>query len=110
MLSLVARRLLAAIPVLFLVSIFIFALLQAAQGDAARTAAGGVDATSENVARARERLGLNDPLLSQYLAWLANVLRGDLGQSFVSSRSVAHAIQIRLPVTLSITILALLRG
>lgn len=106
----IVRRLLAAGIVLILVSIVVFLLLQLAGGDAARAAAGGVEASAEDIERARERLGLNDPVVIQYLNWSWSLLQGDLGTSMVNSQDVSSVIGARLPVTLSLTAVAIVFG
>ena len=81
-------RLVSAIPVLFGVSVVIFLLMKLIPGDAAQVLA-GPSATREEVELIREDLGLNEPLLVQYGAWLARAVRGDLGRS----------IELKAPVT-----------
>jgi peptide/nickel transport system permease protein len=98
------RRILVAIPTFLVVTLVIFLLLQLAPGDPAVIAAGGNEATPEQIARARELLGLNDPVLIQYARMMAGYLTGDLGTSIFSSESVAQAIWTRLPVTLSLAV------
>lgn len=99
-----ARRLLAVVPTLLLVSFIVFLLVHLSPGDPAVRAAGGQDATPEAIAAARERLGLNDPFLVQYGNWMLSLLQGDLGTSLFSSQKVTEAILPRLPVTLSLTL------
>lgn len=100
------RRLLAAIPVLFLVSLMSFGVIWLVPGD---PAASFLDASAspEQIARLREQLGLNLPLWEQMLQWYGRVLTGDLGHSILLNRSVAAALIERLPVTLSLAALAL---
>jgi peptide/nickel transport system permease protein len=71
-------------------------------GDPAATLA-GENATSEEVAETRERLGLEDSLLTQYGRWLSGAVTGDLGQSLFSGQEVSEALAQRLPATLSLT-------
>ncbi|TQM11335.1 ABC transporter permease [Pseudonocardia kunmingensis] len=106
MLKVLVRRLLSAIPLLLLLSLFVFVLLDLMEGDAARAAA-GEDATPEDVEAARERLGLNQPLLVRYVVWLVNAVQGDLGESLLSSQSVSSLIAERVPVTLSLAVVTL---
>lgn len=98
------RRILLAIPTFLVVTLVIFLLLQLAPGDPAVIAAGGNEATPEAIARARERLGLNDPVLVQYARLMGNYLTGDLGTSIFGSESVGQAIWTRLPVTVSLAV------
>jgi peptide/nickel transport system permease protein len=102
MARLIAGRVVALVPLLLIVSFGVFALTQLVPGDPARTLAGGVVATPEQIAAIRERLHLDEPMLSQYLRWLGHAVRLDFGESFYSGRSVAAEIAERLPVTLGL--------
>ncbi|MGD9892784.1 MAG: ABC transporter permease [Dehalococcoidia bacterium] len=107
----VIRRLLNAIPVLLLVSITVFALTNLLSGDPVTALLGEEVATTPEVeAQLREDLGLNDPLPVQYLNWLTNALRGDLGMSIQTHQPVREAIGDRLPVTLQLAMVAWLIG
>ena len=106
MLRYTARRLLAAIPVLFVVSLVSFAIIALVPGDIASEMA-GPSATAEELARLRAELGLDKPILERMVEWYGALLRGDLGQSVLLRRSVTEAILERLPVTLGLTVLAL---
>jgi peptide/nickel transport system permease protein len=106
MLKYAGRRLLAAIPVLLLVSALSFAIVWIVPGDVAAEMAGPT-ATAEEVARLRERLGLDKPWTEQVVGWYAALAQGDLGQSILLRQGVASAIVERLPVTLSLTFIAL---
>lgn len=99
--KIIIKRIAAAIPVLFIVSIMVFLMLQLLPGDPA-TVILGQEATPEAVEAMREQLGLNQPLLIQYLHWLGNVLQGNLGQSLVDGTSVNDLIAERLPATLEL--------
>ncbi len=94
-----ARRLIEAVPLLLLVSIILFAIIQLT-GDP--LAAYTVDATltGEDIARLRQHYGLDQPVPVQYLRWLGNMLTGNWGTSFVSNLPVADLIAQRLPNTL----------
>ena len=96
--KIIIKRIAAAIPVLFIVSIMVFLMLQLLPGDPA-TVILGQEATPEAVEAMREQLGLNQPLLIQYLHWLGNVLQGNLGQSLVDGTfgSFLVALLIALP-------------
>lgn len=109
MLQLILRRLLIMIPVLIIVSLLVFSLLLLVPGDPAATLA-GENASAAQIEATRERLGLNDPLREQYTRWAGGAIRGDLGQSLFSSQTVTDAIVQRLPVTLSLTIGAIIVG
>jgi peptide/nickel transport system permease protein len=99
----IARRLLLAIPLLFIATGLSFVLLWFVPGDAALQLL-GQHATPESLKALREQLGLNLPLPQQYWRWLTHAVRGDLGSSIVTQQPVTDAILQRLPVTLSITI------
>ncbi|MGE0716476.1 MAG: ABC transporter permease [Alphaproteobacteria bacterium] len=103
----VLRRLLTALPVLFLVSLITFGLIQLVPGDPA-TVIAGQDASQAELARVRELLKLDRPWHEQLISWYGRLAQGDLGQSFTLGRSVADAIGERAPVTLSLAALALL--
>lgn len=100
------RRLLSAVPVLFVVSLVTFLIMWLVPGDVA-TEIGGTDATPEDLAAIRARLGLDRPLWERALTWYRDLFRGDLGHSYLLNRSVTDAVLERLPVTLSLTALAL---
>jgi peptide/nickel transport system permease protein len=106
MLRFVVRRLLIAIPVLLLVSLMSFAVIWLVPGDPASVFL-YAGATPEQLAQVRHRLGLDEPFYLQMIAWYGRILHGDLGQSILLNRGVAAAIVERLPVTLSLTGLAL---
>ena len=99
----VVRRLVLSIPILLLVSIMVFGLIHLIPGDPARVIL-GQEATPEAIAGLRRELGLDRPLVVQYLTWLGNVLRGDLGRSLADRSPVIEQIKVRLPVTLELTI------
>ncbi len=101
------RRILMIVPLLFLVSLGVFALVLMIPGDPAITIA-GENATEEQIEATRERLGLNDPVLVQYVAWAGSALQGDLGTSLFSNESVTGAIIARFPVTIALTTAAML--
>jgi peptide/nickel transport system permease protein len=100
-------RLLQLPFVLFVVSIVVFALLRLTPGDPVQSAL-GVQATPETIAALRARLGLDQPVVLQYLQWLFSALRGDFGQSMLSAQPVAQLVGERLPVTLTLAVSATL--
>ncbi|WP_306119095.1 MULTISPECIES: ABC transporter permease [unclassified Roseitalea] len=104
--SVIVPRVLSAIPVLFVVSVVTFLLMWLVPGDVASQIA-GPDASAAELAAIRERLGLDRSIFEQALIWYGNLFKGDLGQSYVLNRSVVDAVIERLPVTLSLTFLAL---
>ena len=106
MTRLVLRRLLALVPLLAIVSIVVFGLVELAPGDPA-AAFLGETATAEQIEAVRASLGLDDPWAVRYGRWVAGVATGDFGTSIFSSYSVSDAIATRLPVTLSLIVLSL---
>ena len=97
----IARRLLATIPVMTVVALFVFLLLRLTAGDPAAIIAGD-NATSEQVAQIRARLGLDRPITQQFLIWLGQLLRGDLGESFFFKKKVTEPILDRVEPTLAL--------
>ena len=102
----VARRVLLAIPTLFGITAFIFLTMRVLPGDPLRTAGGGEKVsilTDEQVAAARKALGLDRPLYTQYLDWMADVFRGDLGFSFFrTNEPLREILQRRAPLSAQI--------
>ncbi len=107
MLRLVAGRIVSSIGTLFFVGLALFALTRSGPGSPARIVL-GADATAEQIAQFEQAHGLDRPFLSQYVAWLGDILRGDFGKSFVTGRDVAAEIVNALPVTLAIVLFAFL--
>lgn len=101
------RRLLLTIPMLFVMSVVVFLILRLVPGDPVRTML-GFRATDENVAELTRQLGLDQPLLTQYVNWIAALMRGDLGQDIVSHAPLADLLAQRLPVTFELTLLSML--
>ena len=97
------RRLLLTLPILFIVSVVCWSLINLIPGDPA-TVILGPEASEQAKDQMRERLGLNDPLVIQYVDWLGNVLRGDLGESLRDGTPVSQLILQRLPVTLELAL------
>ena len=107
MLKLVARRLIATVPLVFFVSVVVFSLVHALPGDPALLFL-GEEADAQTVAKFRTRLGFDRPLVVQYGEWLGRAVRGDLGRSLRTNQPVTEAILQRLPVTLELMAAALL--
>ncbi|PYM40787.1 MAG: glutathione ABC transporter permease GsiC [Candidatus Rokuibacteriota bacterium] len=101
------RRLLLAVPVLFGVSVLVFAVLHLAPGDPAAIML-GAQATKEDVVRLHRDLGLDQPLVVQYVRWMGHVLQGDLGRSIPLGRAVLPEVLLRFKATLVLTAGALL--
>jgi peptide/nickel transport system permease protein len=93
------KRLILVVPVLLGVSVIVFLVMVLIPGDPA-TAILGAYATPENLAHLREELGLDKPLIQQYLIWLGNILHGDFGRSFSLDRPVLDVVLDRLGPTL----------
>lgn len=107
MTSYVLRRLLQAVPLLVVISIIVFALLQMTPGGPLSVGEGGATAsTAAQVAKLREQYGLNDPLPLQYLRWAGGVVTGDWGNSFKTGQPVLQVIGERVSVTLTVSGLA----
>lgn len=102
----IVHRLAVTVPILIAMSVFVFLIMRLVPGDPVRTML-GFRATDENVATVRAQLGLDRPLLDQYLTWLNGVVHLDLGQDFVSKQPLTQALSERLPVTLELTFLAM---
>jgi ABC-type dipeptide/oligopeptide/nickel transport system permease component len=109
MMSYVFRRVLLAVPTLFLMLTAIFVLVRLVPGDAASVILGD-QASAASLAALREKLGLDQPVHAQYLAFLGKVLTGDLGQSLSSGRSVIQEVLLVLPSTIELTIAAVAIG
>lgn len=107
MLRYTVRRIPACLLVLLVASVVIFLLLRLAPGDPAATLA-GPDASEETIQAIRDRLGLNLPLIQQYLRWLGGVLTGDLGQSYILHAPVSELIANSLMNTVELACGALL--
>ncbi|CAH2604564.1 glutathione ABC transporter membrane subunit GsiC [Rhodovastum atsumiense] len=107
MLLTIARRLLAAIPVLFIVTVIVFLLLRLSPGDPAVMIAGS-NATEEQLQALREAMGLNQPMLQQLAIWLHQVLTGDLGTSLISGMPVADMVLDRFGPTLALSLSTIL--
>ena len=105
----VVRRCLVSIPVLISASIALFVVLYVLPGDPAAFVLGD-SATPVQLAALRHTLGLDRPMLLQYLFWVGNLLRGNLGDSLVNGYPVARLIAQRLPVALQLTVGAMLVG
>lgn len=109
----VANRILIAIPTLIGISILIFLAMRVIPGDplaiVENASTGSVTILSaEELQRARESLGLNDPYHVQYLRWMGDVLRGDFGRSFWRDEPIRDLILRRAPISLQIAVMAVL--
>ncbi|MBU2359551.1 MAG: ABC transporter permease [Alphaproteobacteria bacterium] len=103
----ILKRVLATIPVMVIVAIFVFLLLRLTPGDPAAILAGDA-ATPAQLERIRDSLGLNDPLLTQFVTWMGQLARGNLGTSLLSNTPVAGMIADRLGPTMNIALMTIL--
>jgi ABC-type dipeptide/oligopeptide/nickel transport system permease component len=103
----VLRRALAAVPTLVGVLVVVFLVVHLIPGDPVRALLGD-QATAEQIARTRQDLGLDQPLVVQFFDYLARLLQGDLGMSIASRQPVADQITARLPSTATLAVAGVL--
>jgi peptide/nickel transport system permease protein len=103
----ILKQILLSLFTVFCVSVFVFLILQFIPGDPVR-AMMGADADNAAVLNMREQLNLNKPILIQYIIWAKNAICGDFGTSLILKANIAETIATRLPVTLWLTIPALM--
>ncbi|WP_207458238.1 ABC transporter permease [Azospirillum sp. SYSU D00513] len=101
------RRVLAAVPVMVVVALFVFLLLRLTPGDPAAIIAGDM-ATPEQLERIRGQLGLNEPIYVQFVTWSMQLLTGDFGTSLISQTPVTTLIGQRLEPTVSLALMTIL--
>ena len=107
MFDFIARRLIAIVPVLAVVAVFVFLMLRLTPGDPAAVIAGD-NATSDQINAIREKLGLNEPIWTQFIIWISDVLRGNFGESFFFKKTVAELIAQRIEPTLALAVCTLI--
>lgn len=107
MIAYIIRRLLATVPVMLTVGVFVFFLLRIAPGDPAAIIAGD-NATSQDIENIRGKLGLDRPMIEQFVQWSWRLLQGDLGISIFSNLPVTTLIAQRMEPTIALTISTLL--
>jgi peptide/nickel transport system permease protein len=114
LLTFLARRLLIAVLLLFLISLGVYSLILILPGNPAIALAGGTHATPAEIAKITAELHLNEGFFVQYWNWLRAALHGNLGNSLFNNETVSSGIAARFPVTLSIAaggmIVAILLG
>ncbi len=93
--SFLIRRLAQGIVTVVLASILVFFVMRLIPGDPALLLV-GTDASAEDIEQVRERLGLNEPLIQQYIDWLAGAVRGDFGPSFTKGTEVSNLMRVAL--------------
>lgn len=103
----VAGRLAAILGLTFGISIIAFLLIRMVPGDPVIAMLGTSAGSQEMVERLRSQLGLDQPLLTQYLVWIGGVLRGDFGYSYSYQRPVAELVALNFPATIELTVAAL---
>lgn len=108
MLQYVGRRVLASIPLLLLLSLLAFSVVRVIPGDAVMLMLAEIGNSSpQQLAQIRAELGVDRPFLPQFLIWLGGVIRGDLGRSIWTGRSVAREILRTVPVTAELALLSI---
>lgn len=107
MIGYIFKRILATVPVMGVVALFVFLMLRLSPGDPAAVIAGDY-ATAEDIVRIREQLGLNEPIFVQFVTWIGSLAQGDLGISIFTNLPVTTLIAQRLEPTISLTITTLL--
>jgi peptide/nickel transport system permease protein len=107
MFAYIIRRILATIPVMVVVALFVFSLLHLSPGDPAAIIAGDT-ATADDIARIRQKLGLDQPLYIQFGTWVWALLHGDLGISIFTNLPVSKLIAQRIEPTITLTISTLI--
>jgi peptide/nickel transport system permease protein len=106
MLDFIARRLIAIVPVLGVVAVFVFLMLRLTPGDPAAVIAGD-NATSDQIAMIREKLGLTLPIWQQFGIWMGDILQGNFGESYFFKKTVAELIAQRVEPTLALAVCTL---
>jgi peptide/nickel transport system permease protein len=109
MFNFLLRRIGTSLLVMLGVSFVVFMIIHLVPGDPVRIML-GLQADEAKVQEIRQLMGFDRPLLVQYVDWLGDALRGDLGESFITGQSVSEAVWQRLPATLSLAMAALIIG
>ncbi len=102
----IVKRLIEIIPIIFVVSLLIFFFIHLVPGDPVRLAA-GKEATLEEIERVRQELGLDKPLLTQYVNYMQNLLTGNLGHSLKTGLPISDMFENRFSVTMALTFMSL---
>ena len=101
-----AKRLLASLLVLFIISVVVFTAVRAIPGDVCKIVLNTPDVDEAQCAAIREELGLDKPVVTQYVTYMGGIFRGDWGTQLISRRDVWGEMRTRIPVTLELTLLA----
>ncbi|RTL68924.1 MAG: ABC transporter permease [Hyphomicrobiales bacterium] len=107
MFAYILRRLAATIPVMLVVAVLVFLMLRLTPADPAAIIAGD-NANAEQVAEIRKRLGLDQPIMTQFAIWVTKLAQGDLGESFFFKKQVVELIADRLEPTVSLAVLTII--
>lgn len=107
--SYVIKRIVGLVPILFGISVLVFTILHLVPGDPASIML-GTNATPEAIAALRTRMGLDEPLITQYLSWLGGLVKGDFGVSVHTGKEILPQILKRFSITLQLTLFAVLIG
>ncbi|CAG0947725.1 Dipeptide transport system permease protein DppB [Anaerolineae bacterium] len=102
----IIRRLIQAVPVLFVVSVLVFTMIQVAPNNPLSVYQNNPNISPEDLRRLEEEYGFNDPIHIKYGKWLSQTLRGNWGDSFVTHRPVLTEIGERFPNTLYLSLIA----
>lgn len=102
MIRYIVKRLLQMIPAILITSFIIYFAMNLTSGDPAKIVAGD-KATPEMVEQIREELGLNDPVVIRYLKYMAGLIQGDMGTSYITQKDVFKSFMERLPATLELS-------
>lgn len=101
------KKLLSIIPLMLAVSILLFILINALPGDASMSVMSEAS-SKEYVEAMRQKMGLDKPPVERYFVWLKDALRGNLGSSLLTTETVAEKLALRFPITMEITLVAML--
>src|SRR5215475_535684 len=107
MLHFLVRRAFISVVTLIVISLIVFTGVRMIPGDPARVM-GGTDADPAGLEEIRQKYGLNDPIVVQYLRWVGLAIRGDLGESIRTRESVVWTVARKLPITIELAFLAVL--
>jgi peptide/nickel transport system permease protein len=107
MFAYILRRLAATIPVMLVVAVLVFLMLRLTPADPAAIIAGD-NANAEQVAEIRKRLGLDQPIMTQFAIWVGKLAQGDMGESFFFKKQVVELIADRLEPTVSLAVLTII--
>ena len=102
----IVKRVLILIPLIFLVSFIVYALMDAAPGDPVRALV-GENMTEEQIEQKREELGYNDPLIVRYGRYIGGVLKGDFGKSLYGEKDVLDEYMSRLPYSIKLALVSI---